>query len=76
MDNLNELKQLAERLEKANAESKEILERAEKLKEQDILGGKANAGTEAPQLSEEDKIRNGTKDFFKGTDIERAFHGH
>lgn len=62
-----ETKALVERLEKANADSKLILERAEKLKAQEILGGTTNAGSVPVQISDAEKIKAGAKDFFKGT---------
>lgn len=41
---IDEANKAAERLEKANAEKKILLEREEKLKANDILAGRANAG--------------------------------
>ncbi len=73
---LQDAEKIAERLEKANAESKLILERAEKLRVQEILGGKSNAGLEEPQLSETERIKKEAKEFFKGSDIEKALEKH
>lgn len=69
---LEEAKAIAERLEKANAESKIILDRAEKLRTLDILGGNTNTTAQVKETTEEEKLKQGAKDFFKGTNIEKA----
>lgn len=39
----------ADRIEKANAEMKELLERQERIRANDMLGGRSMAGAPAPQ---------------------------
>lgn len=71
---LEEAKAIAERLEKANAENKQLVERFEKLRTMDILGGRSSASEPKPVISEEDKLKTETKDFFKGSEIEVALN--
>lgn len=49
-----EANKAAERIEKANEESRQLVERAEAAKTQDILGGKSEAG-QAKQDTQDDK---------------------
>jgi hypothetical protein len=44
---------LAERIEKANAESREILEEQKQLAARNLLGGTINAGVQPPKPVEE-----------------------
>lgn len=60
----------AKALQAANAESNKLLERAERLKAQEILGGSTNAGQVAPVISDAEKIKLGAQNYFKGTVIE------
>jgi len=64
------LQQIAERIEAANKVTEELIVRQEKLKVQNMLSGKADAGV--TQVSEQDKIKQGMKNYFKGTALERA----
>lgn len=58
----------AERLEKANEERKEILDREEDLYAKQKLGGNSDAGKESiPKKSEEDIKKEQASNFFKGT---------
>ncbi len=67
---LEQAKEIAERLEKANAQSAMLLERAEKLRVTEILGGQSSANIPMPEISDAEKIRTGAKEYFKGTVIE------
>ena len=58
-DNFKEAKDLLEKLEKANADTRSLIEKAEKLKVQEILGGKSEAG-----ISSEPKVET-PKDYAK-----------
>lgn len=69
---LEEAKALAERLEKANIESKQIIERAEKLRAFEILSGRAPSGEVNTEVSKEEKLKQEARDFFKGSEIEKA----
>jgi hypothetical protein len=71
---LEEAKAIAERLEKANAENKQLVERLEKLRTLDILGGRSSASEPKPVISEQDKLKQDSKDFFKGSEIEVALN--
>ncbi len=51
--NLEELKEYVERLEIATAKSEALLARAEKLKQDEMLAGKAEAGQIPPKPKEE-----------------------
>lgn len=62
----------SERLEKANIEHKALIEKEEKMMAMRMLGGRADAGqAPAPVLSEEEKLRAETREYFKGSAIER-----
>lgn len=67
MDTLEEAKLLAERIEKANEVARELLERQEKLRVQEILGGKSEAGIPVPEVNKAEKLMTETKEAFKGT---------
>jgi len=61
----------AERLEKANAEKKVLLEREEKLRSMAMLSGRSEAGS-APLVEDPEVAkRRKAKEYFKGTSIER-----
>ena len=63
----------AERMENANKEFKELLDRQERQRANDILHGRSEAGIPVSEISPEEKIKSETKDIFKGTMIEDAF---
>ena len=63
----------AERMEKANKEFKELLDRQERQRALDILHGRSEAGIPVSEISPEEKLKSETKDMFKGTMIEDAF---
>jgi hypothetical protein len=63
----------AERLEKANAAAENIVKRQEALEARRIVGGQAEAGQKAPEVSFEEKKKQAMKEYFKGTAIEGAF---
>jgi hypothetical protein len=60
----------AERVERANAKTEELLYRQEELYEKQKLGGRAEAGQ--PNISEEDKKKEAAIDFWKGTPVADA----
>lgn len=67
----------AERLEQANAKKEELVKRMEiieaRLEGRRLLGGESNvAEPPKPELTEQQKIDLGMKQFFKGTAIEGA----
>jgi hypothetical protein len=63
--------QTAERIEKANAELKQLLDREERINAEKILAGRSNAGTTAPVINPEEKAKQDLKNYFKGTIIEK-----
>jgi len=68
---LEEAKKVIEELKKQNAEKKILLEREEKLKAQEMLGGKSS-GSQMPQKSEAETKKEMAKAFWKGSNIEKA----
>ena len=69
---LQKAEEVAERIEKANKEAKEILERQERLRAEKLLGGTTEAGIPAKERTEEERKREQAKEFFKGSVIESA----
>lgn len=68
---LQQAEAIAARMEAANKETKELLERQEAIKAKELLAGRSEAGQVVPQLTDEDKKKQGMKEFFKGTTIEK-----
>lgn len=62
----------AERLEKANAASEDLIKRQEALEARRIVSGKADAGQVKQEVSYEDQKKAAMKEYFKGTAIENA----
>lgn len=62
----------AERIEKANAETKHENERREKIIAEERLGGRARMGQAPIEKSEDDKKVDNAKEFFKGTALGEA----
>lgn len=58
----------AERLERANTETKKLLERQESNKVKEAFGGQSDAGTQ--QVSEEEKKVKSAKEYLKGSGME------
>lgn len=52
-DSKEKLSEMVDRLEKANNEAKEILQRQEELAAKNLLGGKSEAGNESEKPKEE-----------------------
>lgn len=75
-DKIDEAKQIAERIENANKETLALVERLEKLKVQEILGGQSEAGHIPATISEAEVKKKGASEFFKGSEIERAIKKH
>ena len=68
---LAEAKKVAAEMRAANAERKTLIEREEKLAAIRMLGGKS-AGGQTPQKSEAEIKQEQAKNFWKGTEIEKA----
>lgn len=70
---IEDAKKTAERIEKANAEMRELLKKQETMQAQAIISGRSFAGVPPPpQMSEDEKLKIEMRDFFKGTAVERA----
>ena len=73
LDKIEQATLVAQRIEKANAEYKELIKREEEIESRRILGGQTRAGeAQAPPMSEEEKAKAETLLYFKGTNIEKA----
>ena len=67
---LEEAKETATRIEKANVESRTILERWEMLKANELLGGRSSAGaTPIPEKSKDEKLREEVNVWLKETGL-------
>jgi hypothetical protein len=74
MDMITRAHMAAERLERQNQVYADLVKRQEALEARRLLGGESSAGARPePQLTEEEKIRIGAKNFFKGSAIEGVF---
>jgi hypothetical protein len=63
----------AERLEKANETMKELVRRQEAIESRRILAGTSSAGEPVVQeVSEDEKLKIGMKNYFKGGVLERV----
>lgn len=62
---------LAKRIEEANKKSEELLARNQELAARDILGGRSVAGIIQRESTDEEKKKEGMKNYFKGTAIEK-----
>jgi hypothetical protein len=69
---LEQAEQIASRIEAANKVTEELAIRMEKMRVQDILGGRSNAGQVVPEVNKEEKFKADMKNYFKGSAIERA----
>jgi len=72
---VDEANAAAERLEKANERKAELLRQEEELAAKRALGGRSDAG-QNKEVSEEEKKKQGAKEFFKGTLVETAIEKH
>ena len=66
---LEQAEAVAKRIEEGNKETRELLERQEAIRAKELLGGKSFAGQTAPEISDEEKKKQGMKEYFKGTAI-------
>ena len=66
----------AKELRAANAEKRVLLEREEKLRADDLLGGSSDAGQAKPEINEAEQKKQSAMEFWKGTDIEKAIQKH
>ena len=70
---VQEAQKAAERIEKANAEMRELMKKQEAAEALRIMSGRSAAGVpQAPVMSEDEKLRIEMKQFFAGTAVERA----
>lgn len=70
---IDEAKKTAERIEKANAEMRELLKKQEAMQAQAIISGRSSAGVPPPpQMSEDERLKLEMREFFKGTAVEKA----
>lgn len=69
---LEKAEQIAARIEAANKMTEELANRMEKLKVQDILGGKSEAGIIPPPVNKEEEFKNNMRKYFKGSALESA----
>ena len=70
---LDDARAIADRLEKANIELKSLLAKQERIAAESLLAGRGFAGlsgTKEPTKSDK------AKEFFKGTEIEKALERH
>lgn len=78
MDVIEKAHLAAERLERANKEKEALIARMEevenRLQGHKLLGGESSAGTPPPrEMSEEEKLRVGLQNRWKGSALERYF---
>jgi len=70
---IQEAQKTAERIEKANAEMRELLKKQEAMQAQAIISGRSSAGVPPPpQMSEDERLKLEMREFFKGTSVEKA----
>lgn len=63
-------------MEAANKKTEELLDRQEKARSDDILAGRATNGDTEPAKTEAEEKKAKAKEFFKGTQIEKAIEKH
>ena len=71
-DMIDKAEKAAQRLEEANKKMEELLLRQETVATKILLGGKSEAGNQAPELSKEEKLKMGMKNYFKGGVLEKV----
>lgn len=65
---------VAERIERANEQYKELVKRSEQIESRRILGGQTAAGEKTPPpMTEEEKVLMTNKAMFKGTVLDGVF---
>ena len=67
---LEEARQLVKALERVNNESRKWIERAEKLRANDILGGESEAGMAPKVKTKEQEAEEEVKKMFEGTGLD------
>ena len=67
---INNLSEMVDRLEKANAEAKQILARQESLAARNLLGGQINAGDHPVEESAEEKTKKSAMKLLEGTGLD------
>ena len=68
-DLIKQAEAAAARIEAANKRAEELVARNEAAVANRILGGRSEAGQATPEISEEEKKKQGTREFFKGTAV-------
>jgi len=76
LDKVERAEQAVKRMAEFEQRIEEKIAKLENLKSEAILGGTTEAGQKATELSEDQKKKEGAKDFFKGTEIEKAIAKH
>ena len=66
---VEDAKAILNNINKANEELRKLVERGEKIKAEDMLAGKSEAGTVAPILTEKEKVKEQVNVFLKGTGL-------
>ena len=66
---VSEANKAAERIEKANEETRKLVERAEAAKTQEILGGQSEAGNHPPAKTEEEKVAEEANAMLEGSGL-------
>ena len=70
LDMIEQANLAAARIEKANAEYKELVKRSEQIESRRILGGQTAAvEVQAPAMTDEEKHMADTRNYFKGSII-------
>ena len=67
---IDKANEVAERIEKANQETKELLNRQEAIKIKEQLGGKSDAGQTKPKLTKDQKADAAAREMLKGSGYE------
>ena len=71
---IEQANEAAARLEAATKANEEILKKIEAIESRKILGGESTAGkSQAPEISEEEKMKIGLKNYWRGSAIEGYF---
>ena len=73
LDMIEQANLAAARIEKANAEYKELVKRSEQIESMRVLGGRTSAGETIKPVSAEDKLAADLKNYWKGTALEKVF---
>jgi len=64
---VEEAKQLLAKIEKANSETKQWVERAERLRAEEVVSGRSEAGMEPKKKSKDDEISEAANKILEGS---------